>query len=120
MMTVPIFGEPVTSSVNLPWHVDCTNLIWRISNLHCKTSVARLMAQSYLVNRIAYCIQQFFMRFVVCGERNAILLVYHTDLLLVWGSLRLTPTIGRLVPKEYIGIGIEVGIYRHSRLVDSV
>ena len=99
MVTVPIFEEPVISSVNLPWHVDRINHIWRISNLHCKTFMAWLMAQSYFVSPI-HCIafNNVFMCFMVCGECNAILLifssflpvifivhVYYTDLSLVWG-----------------------------------
>ena len=84
MMTVPIFGEPVISSVNVLWHVDCTNYIWRISNVHFKTSMAWLMVQSYLVSALHFndvlCVSWFVVSAMLFCYQYFFKKNYHTRL----------------------------------------
>lgn len=102
--------------------------IWWTSNLHCKTSVVCLMAQSNTLQR--HFLRRISLFSIICSEPNAIICgifkikhrfhharVHHTDLSLVRGSLRLTPTTLRVIEKVTVKLPIVLSQKIHELLL---
>ena len=95
--------------------------IWRTSNLHCKTSVVWLMAQSILMSS-TYCNDVFKLFSIVCSEPNAIMwhflkdIVFVHYLLCMCSPYRYLASVGlaQACPNEHL---LYIHAHRHNMLL---